>query len=856
MEIKKPKPVWTCPVEEVEAGLRKGLELEAELEKKYTLHEYTMEEAVRFYSDMSLASNSTGLFKPETCEAAKNRLEQNVTYIGLVATVIREFSKVSLFSGEAMEHMQKLQKLLQSLYDVSMALAGQGSDPLSDGPDYTTESARDHLRMIAVMGGVQAAGLLAHFGAPEEKDQWLQTAAELGNTEALMYLAGSSLRKGDLEETLKWEQLAMDHGDQNAVYMIFLVKFLGCSNALEYLSISTEDGPGAQLQEMYRLPTFTPEHADWLVYGCSLGLVRLYKLVAEISHYKEFCYHSKAEEERVSHCFLQCSQCMADRADVPADIRESAKVMISVLDKEEQEKAQKIARRKAREEADRAAAKAAKAAKAAAARKRRKTRALLLIAAAAVLALVIYVGVPWLQSHMDEKREQTILFKDAEFDARAENSISAIRKLQPMEESEDRDFWLERSLSRLEFNGSYAHLKHRSLASCFYYNAYFDTMAQMGRTDFAEESEQNFRESRELLYAAVQEVLAGEAPETAIIALRALRDYADAPELLQEQVRRCHEIGMDLIAQGQEGEAVYWLGYAPETEGSEEFLRAFWEEHHPIYHHLGAYRDHLAVMTPEGTMLVGDESVCDADVWRPIWPDMVSVEANCDQIIGVDRSGQLHSSVRCEIYSAYRRIVDADITAGLQSSLAVVYENGTVSGSWSSDKIASWRGIAEVEFCGRDTLAARRYDGTCVVTDEDLMEEIASWEGVVQLAGRSELLLGLRSDGTILAAGPMAEDFEEVRSWTDIVQIAEGDEHVVGLRSDGTVVAFSLRDHSCADTGRMTDIVEIQATDDVTMGLRSDGTVCYAGDFSLYEDDAEFLEERWAKACEVASPTE
>ena len=53
----------------------------------------------------------------------------------------------------------------------------------------------------------------------------------------------------------------------------------------------------------------------------------------------------------------------------------------------------------------------------------------------------------------------------------------------------------------------------------------------------------------------------------------------------------------------------------------------------------------------------------------------------------------------------------------------------------------------------------------------------------------SRCTIGLRSDGTVVAAGWNKTGQCNVSDWQDIVAVCAGYSHTVGLRSDGTVVA-------------------------------------------------------------------
>jgi alpha-tubulin suppressor-like RCC1 family protein len=63
----------------------------------------------------------------------------------------------------------------------------------------------------------------------------------------------------------------------------------------------------------------------------------------------------------------------------------------------------------------------------------------------------------------------------------------------------------------------------------------------------------------------------------------------------------------------------------------------------------------------------------------------------------------------------------------------------------------------------------------------------------------------------------------------DIDQVAAGFFHTVGLKSDGTMVAAGDNDYGQCNVGAWTDIIEIAAGYSHTVGLKADGTVLAAG---------------------------
>ena len=66
--------------------------------------------------------------------------------------------------------------------------------------------------------------------------------------------------------------------------------------------------------------------------------------------------------------------------------------------------------------------------------------------------------------------------------------------------------------------------------------------------------------------------------------------------------------------------------------------------------------------------------------------------------------------------------------------------------------------------------------------------------------------VGLKSDGTVVAAGENDYGQCDVQDWTDIVTVSASSYHTVGLKSDGTVVAAGGSDIGQCDVQDWTDI--------------------------------------------------
>ena len=68
-------------------------------------------------------------------------------------------------------------------------------------------------------------------------------------------------------------------------------------------------------------------------------------------------------------------------------------------------------------------------------------------------------------------------------------------------------------------------------------------------------------------------------------------------------------------------------------------------------------------------------------------------------------------------------------------------------------------------------------------------------------------------------------DFKEAKHWRDIVAISLNHSHLIGLKADGTVVAAGYTGDGVGDVGDWKGIVAIATNSDHTIGLKADGTV-------------------------------
>lgn len=129
-------------------------------------------------------------------------------------------------------------------------------------------------------------------------------------------------------------------------------------------------------------------------------------------------------------------------------------------------------------------------------------------------------------------------------------------------------------------------------------------------------------------------------------------------------------------------------------------------------------------------------------------------------------------------------------------------------------------------------------NGTVVAAGytEDGRCDIRNWSSIVAV-GASYHTVGLKADGTVIAIGNNDDSQCDVSRWKDIVAISAGENHTVGLRADGTVVAVGNNDDGQCNVSEWKNIVAVTAgngffTGGHTVGLRADGTVVAVGNHS------------------------
>ena len=124
-----------------------------------------------------------------------------------------------------------------------------------------------------------------------------------------------------------------------------------------------------------------------------------------------------------------------------------------------------------------------------------------------------------------------------------------------------------------------------------------------------------------------------------------------------------------------------------------------------------------------------------------------------------------------------------------------------------------------------------RSDGTVVAAGSNSYGQcnVDEWSNIARIAAGAHHTVGLKKNGTVVAAGSNSYGQCNVNGWNNIAEIAAGAYNTVGLKKDGTVVATGSNNDGECNISEWTDIVAIAAGPRFALGLKSDGTVVAAG---------------------------
>lgn len=103
--------------------------------------------------------------------------------------------------------------------------------------------------------------------------------------------------------------------------------------------------------------------------------------------------------------------------------------------------------------------------------------------------------------------------------------------------------------------------------------------------------------------------------------------------------------------------------------------------------------------------------------------------------------------------------------------------------------------------------------------------DVSDWEKITAVFSSMYHIVGLKSDGTVLAAGDNTDGKCNVEDCSIIVAVSAGTFCTVGLKSNGKVVATGTNEYGECNVSNWKNVIAMISGVNKTIELKSDGTV-------------------------------
>lgn len=241
---------------------------------------------------------------------------------------------------------------------------------------------------------------------------------------------------------------------------------------------------------------------------------------------------------------------------------------------------------------------------------------------------------------------------------------------------------------------------------------------------------------------------------------------------------------------------------------------------------------YVAALKNDGTILVAFN---DEQVVVEGWKNIVQISVGYNSVYGLTANGtvltdapEFYDIKEAEKWNEIKSIASGDRhIIGLKSDGTVVAAGNNNEGQCD---VLDWTDIENI-FAFDDTTIGLKKDGDVVVAGSSFC--VSDWDNIDVLRATNVNKAALSSNGTVYYSN-------DTKKWNNIVNISLDTHHLAGVRSDGTVVAAgNTYGGRFEGVENWKNVIAAYAYGDMTIGIRNDGTVTWVGD-GLYQDFSMF----------------
>lgn len=232
---------------------------------------------------------------------------------------------------------------------------------------------------------------------------------------------------------------------------------------------------------------------------------------------------------------------------------------------------------------------------------------------------------------------------------------------------------------------------------------------------------------------------------------------------------------------------------------------------------ISTFANHTLGLKSDGTVVAAGSNYQEqCEVYD--WEDIVCVAAGSQHSVGLKSDGTVvtagaNGSGQCDV-DEWKDIV---YVAANGTSTFGLTEDGRikVAGSFQNRNLNNWQDVVSFSVSANH-VAGVHSDGTISTVGTNDRGQRGGLEGkrdLVQTAVGYGFTAGLKNNGKVWVNGCDEHNEHAAMQWTDIVTIGTGTEHILGIKSDGTLVAKGTNDDGQCDVYDLNQVLEKEPVD-------------------------------------------